>query len=210
MQTLVVFEGDKTKGWRFEDVNGNQFPATHYGIPKRAHVRLESLPDQMVIYTGKVRAGGPMAIELDPGKYIASVVRLGPKRTKRFDDCSYIGTFYVDVTPEAWEQLKDMTPTLARVINTSEGPRWRCKLAPVTGCEFEGTSAISALLHQVTEHLGIPRDTFLANPRGPNVAAAMNQSIAISSNVEAVEKRDSRLATVFGAEVAKELENSED
>lgn len=210
MQTLVRFEGDKTNGWRFEDVNGVACPKTNFGVPKRAYVRIESLPDQLPVYTGRLRTGGGLAIELDPGKYIASVVRLSGKKQKQMDDCSYVGCFYVDVLPEAWEQLKDMTPTLARVINTSEGPRWRCKLAPVTGCDFEGTSAIAALLHQVTEHLGINRETFLANPRGPKVMSSLNQSVVIASNVDAVEKRDSRLAAVFGKEVAAELENRDE
>lgn len=190
--STIRFEGDPAQG----------------GIPKKSMVRIEALPEQTPVFVGKVTEA--LTIELDPGKYIFSVTRLSPKKMKRVDDVCYTGTFLHEVSEEAWEKLRWMTPTLARVINTSEGPRWRCKLAPVMGCDFEGTSPIAALLHQMVEHLGMKREEFLADPTGSKAKAAFNKSVQIEANAAAVEKRDSRLAAVFGPEVAKELANNED
>lgn len=118
-----------------------------------------------VVFEERLRHNhGAVHIELDPGKYLYSVVRLTEKAedgTRDIDDCRYDGEFLHEITEEAFSQLKRMKPRLTRVLNTSEGARWKCLVA---GCADEFTSPVSALLHEVVEHMGIDREEFLKAP----------------------------------------------
>lgn len=143
------FEGDPEQG----------------GLPRGSMVRVEEAMGKAVVFEGKVNKAA--YLELDPGKYLYSVVRLTERAedgTRDIEDCRYDGEFLHEVTEQAWNELKTMKPRLARVTNTSEGARWKCL---VSGCK-DGeamTSPVSALIHEVVDHLNIPYEDFLASPR---------------------------------------------
>ncbi len=119
-----------------------------------------------VVFEDRLRhSHGSVHIELDPGKYLYSIVRLtevAEDGTRDIEDCRYDGFFFHEIEEEAYNQLKTMKPRLTRTLNTSEGARWKCL---VTGCKEEYTSPVGALLHEITEHMGIDREEFLKNPR---------------------------------------------
>jgi hypothetical protein len=142
----ILFEGDKKQG----------------GIPRKASVRVESLPSRSVVFSGTVSKS--IALDLDPGKYTYSVTKLiQPPGLQggRGQMINYIGEFFHEVEPAAWEKLKHMGPQMCRPIQTSDGPRWRCTFPRCREEEF--TSAMSALLHEVG-HFGVSQDRFLKDP----------------------------------------------
>jgi len=137
--STILFEGDPKQG----------------GIPRKSSVRVESLPKKSVVFSGTVSKS--LALDLDPGKYIYSVTKLiGPKTM-----VNYIGTFYHEITPEAFEKLITCAPQMCKSIHTSDGPRWRCTFPRCKDEEF--TSEVSALLHEVG-HFGVSEAAFLKNP----------------------------------------------
>lgn len=165
------------------------------GIPRKAKVRIESLPDRQPVFTGV--ASGAVYLDLDPGKYIASVVKMtGTNQSRDLDNCSYVTEFYHEVDEAAWKELQSIRPKLARVVNTSEGPRYRCR---VPGCnDSEFTSIVGSVMHEVTDHFGIPRDVFLANPRAGLVVKAFAKGSALAQTLVAEEQKPN-LRQVFGA-----------
>lgn len=145
MSTLM-FSGDKKQG----------------GIPRKSTVRIESLPKRSVIFSGIVSKA--IALDLDPGKYcytITKIISAPGNAGGRGQILNYGGEFYHEVEPEAWEKLKIMSPQMCKVMQTSDGPRWRCSFPRCREEEF--TSEMSALLHEVS-HFGIPQEQFLKNP----------------------------------------------
>lgn len=143
--STILFEGDKKQG----------------GIPRKSSVRVESLPGRSVVFNGTVSKS--IALDLDPGKYIYSVTKLisPPGKAGRGQIINYSGEFFHEVEPEAWAKLQAMSPQMCRVMQTSDGPRWRCSFPRCREEEF--TSAMAALLHEVG-HFGIPEAAFLKNP----------------------------------------------
>jgi hypothetical protein len=136
----ILFQGDKSKG----------------GIPRKSSVRIESLPKKHVVFSGVVSKA--IALDLDPGRYIYSVTKhiTGTKNL-----ISYVGEFYHEVEHAAWEKLKDMAPQMCKVMQTSDGLRWRCTFPRCREEEF--TTELSALLHEIS-HFGISETDFLKNP----------------------------------------------
>lgn len=143
--STILFQGDKAQG----------------GIPRKSSVRVESLPSRSVVFSGTVSKS--IALDLDPGKYVYSVTKLisPPGKAGRGQMINYGGEFYHEVEPKAWVKLQAMAPQMCRVMQTSDGPRWRCSFPRCREEEF--TSAMSALLHEVS-HFGIPTEAFLKNP----------------------------------------------
>lgn len=144
--STILFEGDKKQG----------------GIPRKSSVRVESLPSRSVVFSGTVSKS--VALDLDPGRYIYSITKIiSPPGLAggRGQMINYSGEFYHEVTPEAWEKLKAMAPQMCKVMQTSDGPRWRCSFPRCREEEF--TSAMSALLHEVS-HFGISEEKFLKDP----------------------------------------------
>jgi len=144
------FEGDPEQG----------------GLPRGSNIRIEEAMGRSVVFEDKLRHNhGAVHIELDPGKYLYSIVRLtetAEDGTRDIEDCRYDGFFFHEIEEKAYNELKTMKPRLTRTMNTSEGARWKCL---VTGCKEEYTSPVGALLHEITEHMGIDREEFLKNPR---------------------------------------------
>lgn len=125
------------------------------GIPRKSRVRLVALPKRSLVFSGVVSKS--LSIDLDPGRYAYTVMKhLGNRKVIRYTE-----EFMHEVTAEAWSKLKDMHPSMCKVMNTGGGPRYRCTFG---GCqEDEFTTALSALLHEVS-HSGISPEAFLANP----------------------------------------------
>lgn len=177
--STFLFKGDEKQG----------------GIPKKARVRIEALPDKTPVFSGTV--SDALYVELDPGKYAASVVKLtGSNGMRDIDNCCYTMEFLHEVSEESWQELKTIRPKLARVINTSEGPRYRCR---IPGCDHEGTTPVSALMHEVTDHLGVKREDFLANPRGARVKAAIQKGAELATSIQNEEGRPKKVQ-LFGVE----------
>ena len=151
----ILFKGNEDKG----------------GIPRKSKVRVESLPHRSPVFVGEVSES--IHLDLDPGKYIASVSRLSDPR--KYDDCDYVTEFYHELGDEAWKQIQALTPRFCRTINTTEGPRYRCQICR----EVESTSVVGALLHEIVDHIGVPREKFLANPMGREVKAAVMKGVEL-------------------------------
>jgi hypothetical protein len=144
------FEGDPEQG----------------GLPKGANVRIEDAMSRAVVHEERIRhKHGAIHLELDPGKYLYSVVRLTERAedgTRDIEDCRYDDKFFHEIEEKAYNELKMLKPRLTRTINTSEGARWKCL---VTGCGDEFTSPVGALIHEVVDHIGGDREAFLKSPR---------------------------------------------
>ena len=137
--STILFQGDLEKG----------------GIPRKAKVRIVSMPRSTPVFVGRASKG--VALDLDPGKYRYSITKIiGNKRL-----FNYTGEFYHEVTPEAFEKLTTCKPSMMKAIHTSEGLRWRCTFPTCREDEF--SSEVSALLHEVT-HFGVDEKEFLKNP----------------------------------------------
>lgn len=160
--STIKFAGDLTPGHLWKDEKGNELPRTDYGIPERAAVRIEALPKRTLVFAGRVSEG--LYIELDPGMYAYAVVRLtgGTLEDRKLDDVSYRGRFLHEIDEPAWVELQHMAPRMCRTLQTQEGTRFVCQ---VHGCDHRATSPTAALLHEVTDHLGVDREEFLKAPR---------------------------------------------
>lgn len=166
--STILFEGDKKQG----------------GIPRKSSVRIESLPRRSVVFSGTVSKS--IALDLDPGKYIYSVTKLiaAPGLNSRGEMINYGGEFYHGVEPAAWEKLKNMRPQMCRVMQTSDGPRWRCSFPRCREEEF--TTELSALLHEIG-HFGIAEADFLKNP---DLSVLYDGQGRVEEYLEDVKKRD--------------------
>jgi hypothetical protein len=169
------FEGDPAQG----------------GLPRGANIRIEEAMGKNVVFEEKVRHNhGVIHLELDPGKYVYSVVRLTEQAedgTRDIEDCRYDSFFFHEIEEKAYNELKMMKPRLTRVLNTSEGARWKCL---VHGCSDEYTSPVGALIHEVTEHMGIDREEFLKSPRAKARLARGGKYERLAT--EAAETRNAR------------------
>lgn len=182
MATLQ-FKGDMTENvTHLHEVSGKfvpHKPDTEFGIPNRSAVRIEALPTRSPVFIGRVNESA--YVDLDPGRYAYAVLRLtgGTVDDRKLDDVCYRGEFLYDIELDAWNEMRHMKPTMHRTLVTSEGTRWRCL---VRGCDNECTNPVSALLHEVTAHLGIKREDFLKEPRkvGRKIATQLQN---LSANV---------------------------
>jgi hypothetical protein len=176
------------------------------GLPRKSNVRIEDAHTKAVVFEGRVHNSAH--IELDPGKYCYSVVRLtGDPMKRKPDDVRYDGEFYFEVDEKAWVALRNMAPRLCRTINTSEGPRYRC-LVSTCDDDMQFTTQMAALLHEVCDHMGIPREQFLANPVGAR--SKMGKYDALAADVSKAKNMAPRKSVVLGmsdAELDDEREN---
>lgn len=167
------------------------------GLPRGSRVRIEEAQHKSVVFEGKVTEAA--YIDLDPGKYCYSVVRLtGDNANRRPDDVRYDGEFLHEVSEQTWKQLRNMNPGLSRTLNTSEGARWKC-LVKTCGEDAQFTTPMAALIHEVTDHLGIPREKFLENPGiARSKMAAGGKYDSLVSEVGAARNRAPRKQVVLG------------
>lgn len=175
--STVLFEGDKAQG----------------GIPRKSTVRVETLPKRHVIFNGVVSKS--IALDLDPGRYVYSVTKLIGDKTM----INYIGEFYHEIEPAAWEKLKLLEPQMCKPMHTSEGLRWRCTFPRCREEEF--TSGVSALLHEIS-HFGIPQEQFLKNP---DLSVLFDGQARVEEYVEDLkkqEKAEGRAVNPLGSPVA--------
>lgn len=168
------------------------------GLPRRSQVRIEEAQSRSVVFEGKV--SGSVHLELDPGKYLYSVVRLhGDPQKRRIDDCRYDGGFLHEISEQGWLSLRTMSPNLSRVMNTSEGARWKCLVA-TCGEEEQFTSQLAALLHEVCDHMGIDREAFLANPMSAKSRMAGGKYDKLVATVKAAKNSAPRKSVILGAD----------
>jgi hypothetical protein len=132
------------------------------GIPRNSRIRLESLPKRRVIYDGT--ASKSLPIDLSPGKYAISISKF---TDEGLADFSYEYEFYHECTEQQFRALVNAKPTFVKIMNTSQGPRWRCTIKP---CDFESTSQYDAVIHE-WEHRGVNILDKIAKESSPVVAA---------------------------------------
>ena len=156
------------------------------GLPRGSQVRIESLPDRMVVFEGKVHDAA--YLDLDPGKYVYSVVR--KSSPPQMSDAIYRDEFLHEISEEGWKALQHFKPRLFKTIHTSEGVKWRC-LHPL--CDEEYTHPTAALIHEM-EHFGVPREEFLADPRGAAARAGATRAEEYSKEMRAAMKKAGRQA----------------
>jgi hypothetical protein len=177
------FEGDPEQG----------------GLPRGSNIRIEEAMGRNVVFEEKLKHNhGSVHIELDPGKYLYSIVRLtevAEDGTRDIEDCRYDGWFLHEITEEAYNQMKTMKPRLTRTINTSEGARWKCLVA---GCKEEFTSPVSALLHEVVEHMGIDREEFLKAPRAKARIARGSKMERLATQTDELRNARPRKSAILG------------
>jgi hypothetical protein len=121
------------------------------GIPRGASIyvyRHVAEGRKQPVYEVKFVPAGPRNIEVEPGRYSIVIAHFPPGRRKGL---KYVYEEYVGVTPEAWERLSGMAPSLMRVMSTSEGVVYACR---EFGCNQSFTSEVAALVHEY-EHFGI-------------------------------------------------------
>lgn len=165
------------------------------GLPRRSNVRIEEAHTRSVVFEGRVSHSAH--IELDPGKYLYSVVRLhGDPQKRRFDDVRYDGEFLHEVSEQTWKTLRNMSPNLCRTLNTSEGARWKCLVA-TCGEEDHFTSPMAALIHEVCDHMGIPREEFLANPLHAKSRLSGDKYARLTAEVAATKRSTPSRAAVL-------------
>lgn len=169
------------------------------GLPRKSSVRIEAMPDRLPVFMGSVTESA--YIDLDPGYYVYSVVRLtgGKASQHKLDDVHYQGEFYHEIEPDAWKIMQHMHARTARTMQTSEGTRVRCM---IHGCDHETTNGVAALIHEVVDHLGIPREEFLKNPKIASRKAGPKQDALVAQIAAANLPTKSQ---IFGA-----IERSED
>jgi len=144
------------------------------------------MPKRTLVYEGTVSEAA--YLDLDPGKYVYSVVR--KSSPPRVDDAIYSGEFLHELTEQAWKALQHFAPRLFKTINVSAGARWRC-IHPL--CEFEASSPTAALIHEM-EHFGVGREAFLADPTGASAKAAGRRAEEFSGQMAAALKSPGRNA----------------
>ena len=154
------------------------------GLPRGCNLRIEALPKRHLVFEGSVSEAA--YIDLDPGKYVYSVVR--KSAPPRIDDAIYTGEFLHELTEDAWKALQHFAPRLFKNIHTSEGVRWRC-LHPL--CEYQASSPTAALIHEM-DHFGVTREDFLADPTGAAAKAAGRRSQEFSDQMRAAMKTAGR------------------
>jgi len=144
------------------------------------------MPQRYLVFENSVSEAA--YLDLDPGKYVYSVVR--KSSPPRIDDAIYSGEFLHELTEESWKALQRFSPRLFKNIHTSEGVRWRC-LHPL--CDFEASAPTAALIHEM-DHFGVPREEFLADPTGASAKAAGRRSQEFSDQMRAAAKAAGRQA----------------
>ena len=118
-----------------------------FGIPRHSKLRIESLPKRHLAFKHPDVHGAAM-IELDPGKYVASVCNFDPSGVNA---CKYTEEFYVGIDEKSFKRLKAMRPRFSRGSLTSEGFRWSCTFP---GCDEVSKSEIQQVIHEF-DHFGI-------------------------------------------------------
>lgn len=145
------------------------------GIPRNSHIRLESLPKRRVIYDGM--ASKSLPLDLSPGKYVISISKF---TDDKLADFAYEYEFYHECTEAQFRALSNAKPTFVKIMNTSQGPRWRCTIKP---CDFESTTQFDAVIHE-WEHRGVNILDKIAKESTPLVAASEAVKPIVLSDAE--------------------------
>ena len=170
-----------------------------HGIPRHSKVRIESLPKRHLAFKHPDVHGAAM-VELDPGKYVASVCNFDPAGV---NDCKYTEEFYVGITANHFKRLKAMHPRFARGSLTSGGFRWSCTFP---GCDEVSKSEIQQVIHEF-EHFGIDLIEKLNKGDNASIRVAAEKQTAQATAAEHATKR---IPSGGGAmiETAADLDNA--
>ena len=117
------------------------------GIPRHSKVVVLALP-KMHLVIEEADASKVIAKDLDPGKYRVTV---GKFQELDPNGMCYSYDFYHDCDEEMFKKIGSMKPQHTKIMNTSEGPRWRCK---ILNCDNDATSQFGAVKHWAT-HFGV-------------------------------------------------------
>ena len=134
------------------------------GIPRKARVRVEALPEKTLVWKGV--ASGSLSVDLDPGKYIYKVHKvLGKKRFTGF--CNQ---FLHELTEDQFNRLQHVQPKRSSFRITSEGPMYICGF---TSCNNTYSSGTAMVMHEL-EHQGQKLQDVLDNMTSDEMMEAMS------------------------------------
>ena len=135
-----------------KEVGPDGKPQTDF-VPRGADYTVFTIPEESVVREGKA-SGGAIALELDPGKYRIKVRKhelMGVGGNIRYI-ANWERFFYVGMDEATWRNIRYMRPKWVSAVNTSDGPRYRCKLP---GCQEVNMSQWGAMIHEMKDHFGI-------------------------------------------------------
>lgn len=159
------------------------------GIPKGSRVVVLALPDMKVVIDA-TNASAVVADDLDPGKYRVNVSKF-QEMVK--EGMTYSYDFYHGCDEEMYKAVSHLRATLVKSIQTSKGPRYRCK---VFQCENEATSRFGALKHQAT-HFGVDLEDAIRTGDKAALAKMTDAAELLLGQIRASEK-EKRTALVKG------------
>lgn len=121
-------------------------------IPEDTDVRIETLPERVPVFSGKVSES--ISRNFQPGKYVYVMEKFLHARKKGVPGRSIRthGEFLVDVTEEQWSELMFAEPKMVKVRQTSTGPKLVCTFP---SCSKQSETRLAAFLHEAKEHLGV-------------------------------------------------------
>lgn len=144
------------------------------GLPRGTEYLVVSIESRKHVMVAAGTCSGQLPLDLDPGRYRAVFTKTDPNDPKRILMRHY-DEFFVDVTESEFNVLKGLKPKFAKSMQTSDGPRWACKIG---GCDFSGMSEYAMVSHEA-KHQGFDlskegdRARYLVD-RDPMVKSAAN------------------------------------
>lgn len=150
--------------------------ATINDIPRKARLRVESLPSRTVVWQGVVSK--TWAYDLDEGKYVYKVHK--STGVGRRAIC-YTGAFLHGVTEEEFNKLQHIAPARASYRVTSDGPGYTCGFI---GCNEQYGTSLAMVKHEL-EHQNLELKDLLGKPH-EDIQETINEGHVI----EAAAKRE--------------------
>jgi hypothetical protein len=117
------------------------------GIPRNTDYHIVALPKHTLVAEGK--CSGELNVDLDLGHYKVVFNKDDPNDPKRIA-YRYYEEQFVGVDEKQYALLRGILPKHAKAMQTSEGPRWACKIG---GCDFSGMTVYATVAHEA-EHQG--------------------------------------------------------
>ena len=113
--------------------------SSHF-IPRRARFSVYTVPDCHLVQRGTT-AGKEIHLDLDPGRYRVKIVKNGV--------CNWDTEFLVGLTETQYKVLNARKVKHAKIMLTTEGVRYRCK---VGSCQEQNMTTIGAIMHEWEAH----------------------------------------------------------
>lgn len=149
-----------------------------FGMPTKTTIRIEALPGHTLVE--QLDATRSYAKDFDPGKYIVSY----HTDLESGGSVGYHETFLIDVeNEEMWVKMQHKRPELAQLVNTTNGPEWRCRAKP--GCKHASSTAFAAWTHE-QQHFGV--DVLNPKTSDDEVMRAMGEAVALKEELKAAKR----------------------